>query len=157
FLVDEHEHWRPMLNAVFAECYGRWGGRFSLIVPCEDREVRPAYLPWLAAYDADIIYSYVDLTDDAVVRLLERLCPSLLVKHEFYLSAPAERDVTAFRPRLPLTPLTSLSVAAVGSRGNMFTEPQPITVVDYYGRAPPQFLQHNFGCYGESLVPWPVP
>jgi hypothetical protein len=156
FLVDEHEHWRPMLDAVFAESYGRWGGRFSLIVPCQAREVRPAYLPWLEAYDADIIYSYVDLTEEAVVSLHERLYPSFLMRHEFY--GHAERDVHAFRPHLPLSSLTSLSVTAVASRGSMIAGPQPVTLLDFYGRAPaPRFLQENFGCYRESLSPWPVP
>jgi hypothetical protein len=155
FLVDEHEHWREMLQGILANSYGRWGGRFSLIVPCENGKIRPAYLPWLEAYDPDLIYSYVDLSDATVERLHERLYPSSLVRHNFFR---AERDVYAFRPEFSLGPLSSLSVTLVASRGGMLSGPRPVTLVDSYGRAAaPQFLQENFGCYRDSLNPWPVP
>jgi hypothetical protein len=113
FLVEENEHWRPMLQAISTNCYGRWGGRFSLIVPCENGEIRPAYLPWLQAYDADIIYCYVDLSDDQVERLHERFYPSSLLRHYFGI---AERDTYAFRPHLRLSPLSSLTVTLLASR-----------------------------------------
>jgi len=156
FLVEEHEHWREMLQGIFANCYGRWGGRFSLIIPCENGEIRPAYLPWLEAYDADLIYSYVDLSDATIERLHERLYPSSLVRHNFFNRAG--RDAHAFRPEFSLGPMSSLSVTLVASRGTMFSGPRPVTLVDSYGRAAaPRFLQENFGCYRDSLNPWPVP
>lgn len=156
FLVDEHEHWQSMLQAIFANCYGRWGGRFNLIVPCENGDVRPAYLPWLIAYDADIVYSYVDLSDAVVQRLHDQLYPSFLSRHNFF--ARAERDAYAFAPHLSLGPLSSLSVTLLASRANIFTGPEPVTLVDVWSRsAAPQFIQENFGCYRESLNPYPVP
>ena len=82
-----------MLDSVFAECFGRWGGRFSLIVPCEGEEIRPAYLPWLEAFDADIIYSYVDLPELVVKWLRERLGAAFFLKHE--VGHRAERDYHA--------------------------------------------------------------
>lgn len=156
FLVDEHQHWQPMLDAVFSNCFGRWGGRFNLIVPCENGEIRPAYLAWLRAYDADVLYSYVDFSEAVVERLHEQFYPTFLIRHNFY--GRADRDVRAFRPHLPFDPLSSLSVAVLASRGTVFNEPRPVTLVDAFGRAPiPRFLQENFGCYRESLVPWPIP
>jgi hypothetical protein len=156
FLVEEHEHWQPMLDAIFANCFGRWGGRFNLVVPCENGEIRPAYLPWLKAYDADLFYSYVDLSESTVERLHEQFYPSSLIRHGFQ-NIP-QRDSYAFRPHLPFDPLSSLSASVLASRGNMFSEPQPVTLLDIYGRnPPPQFLQENFGCYRESLTPWPIP
>ncbi len=156
FLVDENDHWQQMLQAIFANCYGRWGGRFNLIVPCENGEIRSAYLPWLSAYDPRLLYSYVDLSDAVIDRLHEHFYPSFLVGHNFYNRA--ERDLHAFRPRLPLGPLSSLSVTLLASRGSMFSGPRPVTLVDTYGRSPtPQFLQESFGCYRESLNPAPVP
>jgi hypothetical protein len=154
YLVEEHEHWKTMLDAIFAEAYGRWGGRFSLIVPCENGEIRPAYLPWLDAYDPDIVYSYVDLNDAAVERIHERFCPAFLVKHEFFRH---ECDLHAYGPGLPVQPLSVLSLSAVLTRGNMLSAPRPIAIVDTYVGAPPsQFLQENFGCYNRSLSPWPI-
>src|SRR5689334_3490889 len=98
FLVDEHANWKSMLEAIFADCLKRWGGRFNLIVPCERGQIRQAYLPWLAAYDPDIIYSYVDLADVVIERLHERLYPGFLIQHNFYTLA--QRDRHAYSPNL---------------------------------------------------------
>ncbi len=155
FLVDQHEHWRAMLEAIFADSYGRWGGRFSLIVPCENGVIRPAYLSWLRAYDADIVYSYVSLPDREVERLHEQFGPAFLVQHS--LQHRQDRDRQAFRPHLPVVPLSVLSVTAVLTRGNAISAPGPIALVDtQLGTPPSLFLQENFGCYGQSLSPWPI-
>jgi hypothetical protein len=154
YLVEEHEHWKTMLDAIFAEAYGRWGGRFSLIVPCENGEIRSAYVPWLDAYDPDIVYSYVGLKDIVVERIHERFCPAFLVKHDFHL--PHEHPY-AYRPSLLIPPLSVLSLAATLTRGNMVSGPGPIALVDtQFGTAPSQFLQENFGCYNQSLSAWPI-
>lgn len=155
FLVEEHEHWNAMLDAIFAEAYGRWGGRFSLVVPCENGNIRPAYVPWLEVYDPDIIYSYVDLAEPIVEGLHERFGPAFLVRHDFF-NMP-ERDRRAYRPRLPVTPLGVLSILGVLTRGSALAAPKPASLVDtYINVAPSQFLQDTFGCYGRSLSPWPV-
>ena len=144
-----------MLDAIFSDCYGRWGGRFNLIAPCENGEVRPAYLPWLEAYDPDIIYSYVDLSENALRLLHERLCPSFLTRHEFYNDK--ERDIRAFHPQLKLEGISSLSVAVQASQGSTIQAPQPVNIVDtHIGTRPGRFLQDNFGCYGRSMSSWPI-
>lgn len=43
FLVEDGEHSQLMLDGIFADCYARWGGRFSLVVPCKDGRVVPEY------------------------------------------------------------------------------------------------------------------
>ncbi len=144
-----------MLDAIFAESFGRWGGRFTLIIPCEKHAIRPAYVPWLRIYDPDIIYSYVDLGKATVEQLHEQFGPAFLVRHDF--QRRDERDRHALHPRLPIAPLSVLSVTAIMTRGNMISPPQPVAVVDtHLGTQPSLFLQHNFGCYGQSLRPWPV-
>jgi hypothetical protein len=156
FLVDEHEHWKPMLEAIFANCYGRWGGRFNLIVPCENGEIRPAYLPWLTAYDPDVIYCYVDLSDTIIQQLHERLYPSYFSRHNFYNTD--QRESYAFRPQFSLGPLSSLSVALLASRATALSGPRPVTLVDVHSRNPaPPLIQENFGCYSQSLNQYPVP
>jgi hypothetical protein len=67
FLVEEDEHASLTLDGIFADCYARWGGRFSLIVPCFQGRITPSYWPWLEAYDPDIVYSYVPLTRTGVL------------------------------------------------------------------------------------------
>ena len=142
------------LDAVFAKSFARWGGRSTLIVPCENNAIRPAYIPWLQTYDADVIYSYVDLNESAVELLHEQYGPAFLVKHDFH---SRNHDRLAHRPQLPIAPLSVLSLSAAMARGNMFSPPQPVALIDTHpGTQPSIFLQHNFGCYGQSLSPWPI-
>jgi len=145
-----------MLEAIFDNCFSRWGGRFNLIIPCEDGEVRPAYFPWLEAYDPDIIYCYVDLSDSIIDRLHERLYPSFLVRHNFYNRA--ERDRQAFLPNLPIDGLSSLSVTMNAARGNALAEAHPVTLIDtHLGSTPTPLIQENFGCYcRRGSGPWPM-
>ena len=75
YLVEETEHWQTILDAIAATSFAQWGGRFTLIIPCENGGIRPAYLPWLKAYDADVIYSYVDLSDAAIERFTKNSVP----------------------------------------------------------------------------------
>ena len=153
--MEENERWKPTLDAIFDDCYAHWGGRFYLVVPCDSGQVRPAYLPWLEAYDADIIYSYVDLGENVVARLHEHLYPAFLVKHNSWRLHDSDR--ATLRPGLPLTPLTAVSVGGVLARGNGIAAPQPIPVVDIHPRATPSpLLQENFGCYHRSLGVLPV-
>jgi len=156
FLVEENEYARQQIQAVYANCYGRWAGRFNLLIPCENGSVRPSFLPWLHFYDPDIIYSYVDLNDDFVTHLHEFLYPSYLIKHNNYIRAGNNNH--DFRPKLPLTALSSLSCAWIASRGSVIHKQRPVKIVDYFGRsAPTQLLQENFGFYRESSNPWPIP
>ena len=154
FLVDENAHWATMLDAIFADCYSRWGGRFNLIVPCENGAPRQSYLPWLEAYDPDIIYSYVDLSDVVIDGLHERLCPSFLIGHEFY---SAERDRRTYTPKLPMPGLTALSVCMLAAYANAFTGRRQIQLVDNHpGYALPQFLEANFGSFNLCSQSWPM-
>lgn len=43
YLVEETERWRATLERIFNDAFGRWGGRFSLIVPCINGAVHPEY------------------------------------------------------------------------------------------------------------------
>jgi hypothetical protein len=56
FLIEEDDHSASALDGIFADCCGRWGGRFSLIVPCEDRKISSGYWPWLERFGPDIVY-----------------------------------------------------------------------------------------------------
>lgn len=107
FLVADGEHAQLALDGIFAESYRRWGGRFSLIVPCDDNRIPRAYWPWLEVYDPDIVYSYVPLVESDILEVHERLNPSIYKLHEFH-GAP-RLDVHGFKPEYGLAPLSSLS------------------------------------------------
>src|SRR3954462_10017219 len=76
FLIEDSEHSPLTLDGIFADCYGRWGGRFILIVRCHERKIVPSYWPWLEEYGPDIVYSYVQLSNDDILEIHERLAPS---------------------------------------------------------------------------------
>ena len=43
------------------------------------------------------------------------------------------------------------------TRGDMISAPRPVALVDtHLATQPSLFLQQNFGCYGQSLSPWPI-
>lgn len=61
YLVNFDTCTHELLDAVFAECYSRWGGRRTLVIPAtEDAGISEDYKKWLSLYDPDIIYSYVN-------------------------------------------------------------------------------------------------
>lgn len=154
YLVEESEYWSTILDEITAEAYGRWGGRFTLVAPCVAGEVVPTYLGWLKRFDADIIYSYVDLSEEVQTRLHEFLSPAFLVRHEGYREPGEYR---AFRPELPMQGLTVLSVCGWLARGSTIYAASPVKIADVYTSVEPsRFLQDNFGCYGQSMTSWPI-
>lgn len=114
FLVDDGEHAQLTLDGVIAESYSRWGGRFSLIVPCDNGRIRPTFWPWLQSYDPDIVYSYVPLLENDVLEIHERLNPSVYQFHE--RQGKPRLDVHGFRPNYGPAPLSSLSTVFRSAR-----------------------------------------
>lgn len=156
YLVEDGEHADVMLDAIFAECHTRWGGRYSLVVPCEGGAPLPSYMPWLEAYDPDIIYAYNEFDEAAISSLHELLGPAFLLKHEPH--DDRERDRRYFRPELPLECLTSLSVAPQYARLSPPSAPQPMFVVDYLpGQPGDRFVDDNFGTPYRCFGWWPIP
>lgn len=107
FLIEDGEHAGLTLDGIFADCYDRWGGRFSLIAPCLNGRIAPRYWPWLEAYDPDIVYSYVPLAKTDVLEIHERLSPAEYYFHE-HQEKPHRLDVFGFKPSYRFQPLPSL-------------------------------------------------
>lgn len=156
YLVESSEHSDLMLDAIFAECNSRWGGRYSLIIPCQTGAILSAYSQWLETYDPDIIYTYVDLNEAAIQGIHEKYGPAYLIKHETH-----EKDKKSERywwPSLPFECLTSLVVAPQYARAFPQSAPQPMLVIDYLpGYARERFIDNNFGSAYQSFRRWPIP
>ena len=150
FLVQDGEHASTMLDGIFADCYSRWGGRFSLVVPCQGSKIPPAYWPWLETYDPDIVYSYIRLSDDDILELHERLSPADYRFHE--MGREPRLDVYGFKPRFHFSPLFSLSTIFRLARHSPRTGAvAPIQIVDcWHTELESQFLTDNFGTYLRS-------
>jgi hypothetical protein len=150
YLIEENENWELVLDAIALASYGVWGGRFHLIVPCQDGEPIKEFIPWLEAYDPDLIYSYVDLSEKTVQALHESIYPSYLTRHEM----PRNDKITrrSFQPRhmiQQLTVETTLPFAALLAR-NAGGDQAP-TIESYHGSASKdQFVQVNFGQFTGS-------
>ena len=81
FLIQDDDQAHLALDGIFANCYGRWGGRFSPIVLCGGGKIPDEYWPWLEAYDPDIVYSYMPLSRATILEIYERLNPAQLGLH----------------------------------------------------------------------------
>lgn len=157
YLVSDGEHAHEILDAIFADSHSRWGGRYSLVIPCEAGKPSPEYLPWLQAYDPDVIYSYVALSDETVRDLHERFCPSRLMLHEtFPTQTPA--DPHFYQPGHRIEALSSLSTALQYARAFPASAPRPALIVDYLpGQPPDRFIDDNFGSHYGSFGRSPMP
>jgi hypothetical protein len=133
FLVEHHEDSHPVLDAIFETCFHFWGGRFSLVVPCENGAPRPSFLPWLKSYDPDIIYSYVELSEAEQLRLHENIYPSYLVRHRLLHNAD-KTEPRSWRPDLPIKPLGIVTLLPLLARRSRFGPPQPLRIATALGQ-----------------------
>jgi len=152
FLIQGGEHAHLALDGIFADCYSRWGGRFSLIVPCTADGIMPSFWPWLEAYDPDIVYSYVSLNRTNILEIHERLSPA---QYRFHNLGPNPRlDVFGFKPKYDFAPLSSLSTIFKLARYRpLSSERAAIRIIDsWHTETPTRFFTDNFGTYHASAA-----
>ncbi|WP_146038089.1 hypothetical protein [Tabrizicola aquatica] len=138
------------MTAISRSAFGRWGGRRSPIIPATRDGVEEVYSKWLEVYDPDVVYSYVDLTDAAILDFHERFTPGDLVLH--YLAGSAE-DWRRLRVSLPLEPLHSVSVIPMVKR-HLQSRIDPIDklfIVDrFWDKSHSEFIENNFGFISDT-------
>lgn len=150
FLVESTEHAGLVLDGIFADCYSRWGGRFSLIVPCADGQIVAEYWQWLEAFDPDIVYAYVNLAAERVLEIHERLVPGDYILH--LLDDEPRLDLNGFRPQYPAA-LSSLStVFRLARHSPMVARPKIKIIDNWHTEKPSRFLTDNFGTYHTSAA-----
>ncbi len=156
YLLADGDHVHLKLDAIFAASMAAWGGRYSLICPCENGYPRESYLPWMKSFDPDIIYSFIDISDENLKKLRENFGPAYLVRHsENFKGEPTGHD---FRVQWPIAPLTSLSTTLQYARAYPASAPQPVRVIDYLpGQQHDRFIDDNFGTFYGSYGRWPIP
>ena len=152
-LIDIDDCPDVLLDAIFSEAYARWGGRRTLVAPATPEGIDERYTKWLLYYDADIIYSFVELSDGTVADLHEQYAPSHLVLHrELQRDAPENRH---YRIELPITSLSSLSVvpAFLSRSWGLGGPPQNVSLLSkYWDSSSSQFLQENFGFLSPNIT-----
>jgi hypothetical protein len=126
FFVALDEHADAVLDAIFQCAFSLWGGRFSMIVPCAGGAPLPSYLPWLKAFDADLIYSYVSMSEEQEARIHEDLYPSELTYHPV-------GNGTRLLPSLPFAPLSIVTMLPWASLPQRFDGVRGVRIVHALG------------------------
>ena len=67
YLLEDGPDTHNWLDAIFAACFGRHGGRQSLIVPVSGGAISQRYQDWLRALDPDIVVA-LTFDNDATLR-----------------------------------------------------------------------------------------
>ncbi len=143
-----------ILTKIFDECYSRWGGRYTLIVPCINNGIDPAYLTWLRCFDPDIIYTYLPLPQD-MHENMDKIMPQAIITHRHL-----DDGRPNYWPHLNLMGLSSFSglPALKMTVGNL--TPRITSVIDAYpfweGDG---FVTDSFGVRSSSAgrtMVWPI-
>ena len=137
-----------LLNVLFDESMSRWGGRRTPIVPSDGTDIHEEYWNLLNLWDADIIYSYAEISNDLHARLAHRLAPSEISRH------PQDAGVRDLRPRLrtSVSLLTSMSVLPVLSRWHVLRGQRLPEVLDKERHVDvPRDLANSFGFVSSCL------
>jgi hypothetical protein len=153
FLVQENEHANLMLDGIFADCHSRWGGRFSLLVPCVDNSIPSQYWPWLESYDPDIVVTHVTLAHPLVLEIHERLNPSDIIDKTNRSSDDPPRRLHDYKPHYDFgSPLESLStIFSLARRQPHFERGPALRLLDYQDTKPrSRFFLDNFGSLRDS-------
>ena len=141
FLIENSEGADVALDAIFANSYGRWGGQFSLIVPCVDGNIASGYWRWLEVFDPDVVYSYVPLSRGHILELHEQLYPSEYLFHSFQNPKPSFR----------VAALSSLSTIFQLARVRPPFGAASIRIIDsWQTEKPSRYLKDNFGTFQDS-------
>lgn len=145
-LADDSSQW--ILDGIFYEAYSRWGGVKSLLIPfSNDGFIHDRYLDWLERYDADIVYSYVDLTPEQIKIINEKSLPIEMIKHEVH------GEVERWNQFVPSWPYGFNPIRAISTINSPYakyqdwsSETQPnIYITQHYENDEYRFLPDNFG------------
>lgn len=151
FLVERGDHSGHALDGIFADSYGRWGGRFSLVVPCIAGRIDQHYWQWLRVFDPDIVYCYGKLADDEVLKVHEVLNPSELLFHK--IPDDEAMRLHLMKPEYKFSPMSSLSVLFSQARlspKSLGTQGIKLLSI-WHTEEPSRFFLDNFGSYFHSV------
>lgn len=143
FFVDIDIDLHPVLDAIFEYCFSIWGGRFSLIIPCKNGKPLLEYMKWLEQYDPDLIYSYIDLSEEVQSQLHELLYPSSLQIH--FRGHPDQPPFYA--PALAIAPLSVTTLLPLAGAPSALASTKGVRIIDAKGTLKnDRFLLDSFGC-----------
>ena len=147
--LDVHE-W---LDAIFADCFGRHGGRQSLIVPVANGVISERYKVWLQFLDPDFVLALTYNNQVIVPELADLLAGTAIVERK------RKRDEIEQLPRVGVdaTGLTALSWLPFLKIVSGMHRAAPEFILDRYPAwTDDGFIKDNFGTLYGSVNPFPA-
>lgn len=137
-----------LLDVLFDEAMSRWGGRRTPIIQSNGSDLAVDDWRMLDLWDADVIYSYVDLDTELHRRLAHRLGPGEIILH-------SDSQTDRLLPSLAIEAefLSSVSVVPVFGKWHSFSGQAIPDVLDKERHVKaPRDLADSFGFASSSLT-----
>lgn len=154
YLLEDGDDSQNWLDAIFAECFGRHGGRQSLIVPVANGIIPERYRDWLQFLDPDVVIAVTYDNDVLMPALVD-----LLTDTPIFQCKRTREEVESPAPRLQFEPagLTALSWLPFLKANSGPLRSAPQWILDCYPTwADDGFINDNFGTLQGSLSPFPI-
>lgn len=153
YLIEDGPDAHQWLDAIFADCFSRDGGRQSLVVPVVGGLISRRYQDWLRILDPDIAIAVTYDNDALVPELIANLADTTILECQRNRNEPEER------PRVGIhdVGLTALSWLPFMNVRRGFLHKAPTFILDCY----PQWhddglVKDNFGTPYSSLSGFPM-
>jgi hypothetical protein len=158
FLVNFENCPAELLDSLFKTNYDLWGGRFNPIIPVSKGTISEPFWSLLKCVDPDLVYTYTQLTQDTIDRIIQELIPWHIEAHPPRL---LESDHPQFHPRVSEELVGSRDVLPLlMSRQNIFSFGQAPTLLTYFhewknplNKDLAKLMERNFGIIHELAVP----
>jgi hypothetical protein len=148
--VDAH----GWLDAIFADCFGRDGGRQSLIVPLVNGAISEPFQAWLRLLDPDFVLLLTYNNAALAPGLMALLADTKLLERKRDRDAPEQHPRVGFEPTAGLTSLSWLPFLKTVSG---FHHTPPSHILDRYPTwIDDGLIKDNFGTLYGSLNPFPM-
>ncbi|MEM4987497.1 hypothetical protein V8G57_08880 [Collimonas sp. H4R21] len=153
YLLEDGADVHQWLDAIFADCFGRDGGRQSLVVPADNGSISNRYQEWLRILDPDVVV-VLTYDNDAYTSVLV----GLLADTEIVQQA-RKRDEPVKNPRVGVERhgLSSISwIPFLKARSSAFQGAPDLILDCYPAWKDDGFIKDNFGTLHDSLVGFPI-
>lgn len=154
YVLEAGEDTHQWLTAVFADCFGRDGGRQSLIVPVHNGTVSDRYKQWLRSQGPDIVLLATYENERWASAITDIVGDAELIGVERRKDEPEEHPrIGVERPQ----PLTSLSWLPLLKTVSGFQRTPPTQILDRYPTWEDDgIIGDNFGTLYASVQQFPI-
>jgi hypothetical protein len=154
YLIEPSATPIELLDAVFSACSGFWGGRLSPIIPVIDGKISPAYWQLLRVVDPDRMYSYTDLPQALLDKLMKEIGPLQIERHGAHL---VEGGHPHYHPSHNYELVRVNGLLPRLTEQSWFQPPSLVTYEGKNGASPDRLIARNFGIFRNNVVSEQIP